>query len=291
MTDLPASLGAAVMLGVLSSLHCLGMCGGIMAALGSRSRSHVDLLTYQAGRLTSYGLLGLMVGALGAGLSQAFPGLGPMLRAAAGLLLVLMGVHQLGLAQPLAVLERGGSWIWRRLQGGLGRASLRSSFTVGLLWGWLPCGLVYSVAAWALLMGDPLRSALLMVAFGVGTLPAALAASESFSRLLRLPAFRHFAGVALIAFGCWTVVGGLPMIHGGGHGGHHAHTPGRMTHPDSGAATPDESTHAGHGTTATGDSTLAGHGAGTNVDPKTAADPTPPRERHQETHHERENIQ
>lgn len=241
MTGLAPSLGAAVVLGLLSSLHCLGMCGGIMAALGSRSRDLSQLFTYQLGRLSSYALLGLLVGTVGAGLSQAFPGLGPLLRAAAGLLLVLMGVHQLGLARPLDVFERGGGWLWRRLYARLGRVSLASSFGVGMLWGWLPCGLVYSVAAWALLIGDPLQSALLMMAFGVGTLPAAMAASESFSRLLRLPAFRQFAGIALIAFGCWTVVGGLPMVHGG-HGGHAAHGPAAAASHDTGG----EATPAGH---------------------------------------------
>lgn len=214
----PATLATASLLGLFSSLHCLGMCGGIMAALGSRARGPGDLLLYQVGRVTSYALVGLLAGSAGAGLMALAPGLGPWLRGAAGLLLIAMGLYLMGRSRALLAVERLGARMWNPLQRRFRALGLDHPFATGLVWGWLPCGLVYSVAAWALLSGSAGRAATIMVAFGVGTLPAALAAGGLFAGLVRQPMVRQASGALVVAFGCWTLVMGLPGAHGGAHG-------------------------------------------------------------------------
>ena len=114
----------------------------------------------------------------------------------------------------LAGVERAGGWLlWRHLQP-LGRRLLpvagpRHAFQLGLLWGWLPCGLVYSVLIWAISAGSATGGALLMLSFGIGTLPALLAMGSFaavLSRWVRRPLVRHLAGALIVLMGLWYVV-------------------------------------------------------------------------------------
>jgi hypothetical protein len=205
------------------------MCGGIVAALAfslpAERRGWVRaalpyLLAYNAGRITSYALAGAAFGGLGAGALAALGGLKlaeAALSAIAGLFMVALGLYLAGWWRGLLRLEAAGGHLWRRIQP-LGRGLLpvrrvRHAWALGLLWGWLPCGLVYSVLVWALAAGSAAGGALLMTSFGIGTLPTLLALGTVASRVtavLHRPAVRATAGLLVMAFGLvqlWQAVG------------------------------------------------------------------------------------
>ena len=231
MAELPALLLSALLLGMLGGGHCIGMCGGLMGALTlaippeQRQRRLRLLLTYNLGRIASYGLAGLLLG--GAGWALASGPAASVLRAIAGGLLVVMGLYLAGWWSGLTRIESLGRLLWRRLEP-LARRLLpvgnaRRALLLGAIWGWLPCGLVYSTLLWAASQGDALDSALLMLAFGLGTLPVLLAtglAAERLTALLRRRGVRIAGGMLVILFGLWTLPGPHQdwlMGHGGGH--------------------------------------------------------------------------
>jgi len=230
-----ATLGAALLIGLVGSVHCLGMCGGIAGALGHALPPGRKVVTalhpalYSLGRITSYAIAGGAVGAIGHGFARA-SGLGLGLRIAAGLLMIGIALHVGGLWNGMALLERAGLGVWRRLlpwAGRLGRPDRPSRvFAIGMLWGWLPCGLVYSALATASTTGTAVSGALFMLGFGLGTLPAVVFASTlgSTSRgLLRSRATRWAAALLLALFGLWTLSGALgPLLD---HGAEHHHQP------------------------------------------------------------------
>lgn len=232
MTELFVNLVSAFMLGLLGSGHCLGMCGGLMGALslgaapGKASRARV-LLGYNLGRVSSYGMAGLFLGGAGWALGGA---LGPLpLRLLAGALLVCMGCYLAGWWHGLLALERLGQGLWQHLRPFSSRLlpvrSVGSAWLLGALWGWLPCGLVYSTLAWAAAQGSAWRSASLMLAFGLGTLPLLLlsaTASVQARRQLSGKRLRTAMGVLVIAFGSWTLLADLYQGPAGPHQ-HHGH--------------------------------------------------------------------
>lgn len=204
----------AFTVGVLGGVHCVGMCGGIVGALSlglpeGRSRWPI-MFAYNLGRITSYALAGGVMGALG----FYFSGLLPVqqgqrfLMAVAGLFLVLMGLYLAGWWNALTHIERAGGMLWRRIEP-LGRRflpvrSAPQALLLGLVWGWLPCGLTYSVLLWTVSAGGAVQGALLMLAFGLGTLPNLLlmgAAAAQLGRWVRIPAVRALAGSLVILFG------------------------------------------------------------------------------------------
>ena len=220
---MPESVFLALFLvGLLGGTHCVGMCGGIVGALSMGGSQRLSLhLAYNLGRILSYGLAGALVGALGAGsmaLSEQLP-LRLVLMVFANLMLVALGFYLLGATRVLAVTEQIGQRLWRRIQP-LGRRflpvrSMAQAFPLGLLWGWLPCGLVYSALATALGAGSALEGALLMLAFGLGTLPNLLLAGLLLARfrdLVQKPQVRAVAGLLILAFGLYGLYGALEMI-------------------------------------------------------------------------------
>ena len=225
-------IGGAFLLGLLGSGHCLGMCGGIASALGLASRradgtpSRGAPLLHGVGRITTYSLLGAMLGGLGHA-THVLLGLGPWLRFAAGLLVVLFGLQLAGVRVGADRIERAGLAVWRRIAP-LG-AKLRGAgaawraLAVGGLWGLLPCGLVYSAAAAATATGSAVSGAAFMLAFGVGTLPALLLGTGvvvgGLGAQLRRPRVRRLAGALMVVLGCWSIWSGSL---GGGHGDHAA---------------------------------------------------------------------
>ncbi len=251
---MPASevtLLTAFLVGLLGSGHCLGMCGGIVGALtlgidpGRRATLSAlapYLLLYNAGRIASYALAGALAGGLSA---LAFASLDPVAVSAAARtisagFMIALGLYLAGWWPGLVVLEKLGGWFWRRIEP-LGRRILPvrrpwQAFAAGLVWGWLPCGLVYSALAWSVLGGSLQAGALLMTAFGLGTLPMMFtvgAAAERFARLTRQKAVRAVAGTIVIAFGLYTLF--APGAHGNHHGHHGAghatgQTPTSITH-------------------------------------------------------------
>lgn len=206
---------AMLLIGLMGAGHCLGMCGGIVAALGfatddQRSRWPI-LLSYNLGRMTSYGIIGALVGLLGL-FGREYLSLGPWLRITAGVLLILMGLYLAGWWHVLSWLERAGQRLWRHLQPFAAKLfrvrSARKGFLFGMLWGWLPCGLVYTALAYAAATAHPLPSALAMMAFGLGTLPVMLASgvfSSQLKRWLQVRALRAAMGLLLCIFGGWTL--------------------------------------------------------------------------------------
>lgn len=218
MLELAAPLVSALILGLLGGGHCLGMCGGLMGALTlaipaeQRGRRLRLLLAYNLGRILSYSLAGLLLGLLGWAMANS-PAV-MVLRVAAALLLVAMGLYLGGWWSGLTYIERAGRGLWRLVQPLANRllpvSSLPRALLLGALWGWLPCGLVYSTLLWAVSQGNAGHSALLMLAFGVGTWPVLLAtglAAERTRQLLRRRGVRAAGGLLVILFGLWTLPG------------------------------------------------------------------------------------
>lgn len=216
MTE-PATLFAAFMLGILGSAHCIGMCGGISSALSLSVQSKNPwplLLSFHAGRITSYGVAGGLLGALGWYLGGLSVEVKMSIRYLAAVMLVLMGLYMGGWWRSLQRLERGGFALWSRLKpvgaSLLPVQHLWQGLLLGGLWGWIPCGLVYSTLVWSASQSHPAHSAVLMVAFGVGTTPSVLllgAFSRRLTGIVQAKLTRHIAGIAMIAFGLWSIPG------------------------------------------------------------------------------------
>ncbi len=206
---------ALFIVGLLGGGHCAGMCGGIVGALslqGPQGAASILIhLAYNLGRIASYGLAGLIAGLLG----QAVGNLGGAqlwLYLFAQLMLVAMGVYLLGLTQSLAWLERGGQRLWRGIQPVTQRflpvRGMAQAFPLGLLWGWLPCGLVYGALATATLAGSAVAGATAMLAFGIGTLPWLLAIGVGAARmraLLSRARWRFAIGMVVLGFGLFGI--------------------------------------------------------------------------------------
>ena len=211
------------LVGLLGGVHCAGMCGGIVSALafqmpgksaagGAAWSIH---LAYNLGRITSYALAGALMGALGSLgllLDKALP-VQLALYIAANLMMVALGLYLTGISGALAFTERAGQWLWRRIQPATRRflpvRGPAQAFPLGLLWGWLPCGLVYSVLAMALLTGSALRGAATLLAFGLGTLPNLMLAGlllARFRSVIQGRALRLGAGLLVLGFGVYGLL-------------------------------------------------------------------------------------
>lgn len=215
---LETSLLAVLLTGLLGGAHCVGMCGGIVAAMSLHADARATPafhVLYSLGRIGSYTLAGGVAGLLGSAafLSESLYPLQVGLYAAAQLVLVLLGLYLAGLDQHVLWLERGGALIWRRLQPVLGRVlpvrTPGQALVAGALWGWLPCGLVYSVLVSALASGSAMNGAVLLLAFGLGTLPNLLLmgwAAERLRTWTRLPWVRRVSGLAVGLMGLWGLL-------------------------------------------------------------------------------------
>jgi sulfite exporter TauE/SafE len=191
----------AFLIGLFSALHCFGMCGGIVGALTMslhpdiRTRQDQLLLynlAYNLGRILSYMVAGLVVGLLGETLAPLLAvedGIS-FLRLFAAFLILALGLHIGGWYPRLALIERLGQPIWRRLEP-LGKRlipvqNLIQAFLFGIVWGWLPCGLVYFALLLAFSQGSISGAALFMLAFGAGTLLPVFSAGLLAGRLTDL---------------------------------------------------------------------------------------------------------
>lgn len=224
MTDGLGLLGA-LGIGLFGSVHCVAMCGGIASAVAlgagpdATAGGRLRLLgTVGLGRVLGYALAGVVAGGFGLGVAETL-GMrgGAALRVIAGLMLLGMACVIAGLWHAPLALERIGLAVWRRLSplaGSLRGTGGARAVLLGALWGWLPCGLVYGALGWAAATGRPLDGALVMVAFGVGTLPATLVtgtAALRLRRVLRASTPRRAAGVLLAVFALWTLGAGVAM--------------------------------------------------------------------------------
>lgn len=220
-----SSLGflAAFLIGLTGGVHCVGMCGGIVGALTLglplvRERPLLArlpfLLAYNTGRIASYVAAGALAGGVGAwaanlvSVHRAQLGL----QVVAGLFMILLGLYLAGWWPVLGHLERAGGVLWRRIEP-LGRRllpvrTLPQALGIGLVWGWLPCGLVYSALVWAIGAGGAGKGALLLLGFGLGTLPALLAmgtAAVALANWARRPIMRRAAGTLVVLFGVYEI--------------------------------------------------------------------------------------
>jgi sulfite exporter TauE/SafE len=230
MTD-PGILLSLLTLGLVSGAHCIGMCGGIMGALtmaipaDARSKRWLILVAYNVGRILSYGVMGLLAGMFAEQFSAL--GGGTILRILAGVLLITMGLYLADWWRGLTKLEMLGRYVWVYIQP-LGKQlmpvdTLPKALLLGALWGWLPCGLVYAALAMSMTQPAPALAASAMLAFGVGTLPAVLAAgvaAQQLTRILQQRQVRLGLALVVIGFGVWTIWGAVGHTHQHSNGNH-----------------------------------------------------------------------
>ena len=213
---------ALFLVGLLGGTHCIGMCGGIVGALSLGGPARWSLhLAYNAGRILSYTAAGALAGALGAagiGLGGDAP-VRIILYLVANLMLVALGLYLLGVTRALAFTERLGQRLWLHIQPLTRRflpaRTVAQAFPLGVLWGWLPCGLVYSALATALGSGSVAGGALAMLAFGAGTLPNLLAAGillAKMSEFVRRAPVRIASGLLVLGFGLYGLTGVMRLL-------------------------------------------------------------------------------
>jgi sulfite exporter TauE/SafE len=214
------------------------MCGGIAGALALRGQqsgtgSRVGLaLAYNLARITSYAVAGGVAGLLGHTLLNAVDvkPLSVALRVIAGLIMLAAAGRLLFGWRFLDPIESAGSGLWRRIAPWAGRqgrsGGIGGAVGLGLAWGWLPCGMTYSMLLLAATTASAATGAAVMLAFGLGTLPSMVTATLAFDRmargLSRRASLRAIAGALLLAFGLWTAGQALygAVAGGGAHGGH-----------------------------------------------------------------------
>jgi len=227
MFDSEITYLSAFLVGLFGGVHCVAMCGGIVGALSfgvSAEKSRAPwqyLLAYNFARIGSYSVAGMLMGGISwlAGQWIEIHYWQQALQFAAGLFMLALGLYIADWWRGLANVERLGGRVWRYIEPlGRGLLPVRSTshaFVLGLLWGWLPCGLVYSVLIWAISSSSPLEGGLLMLSFGLGTLPVLLAMGVFAMRLRRWVQrrwLRQLAGGLIICFGLlslWRVVASL----------------------------------------------------------------------------------
>lgn len=235
MTESLPLIGAAFVTGLLGSAHCFGMCAGISglfavnASAASLQRDIPMAVTYNLGRVLSYAFLGIVVAAIGQSVVGGIPKLAAPVRLFSGLLIVIVGLQVAFNWRVLAPVEKVGARIWNRIapaaKGLLPVTSMPKALGLGLLWGWLPCGLVYSVLLLAATTANPAHGAAVMLSFGVGTMPAMIATGVSTSKLAGFMSRRRLgAGVLIVILGLATLAMPVAKLAGSQdhaqHGGH-----------------------------------------------------------------------
>jgi sulfite exporter TauE/SafE len=246
------SLVAAFLAGIAASGHCIAMCGGIAGALAMRNREAstgsrvATALTYNISRVVSYTAAGALAGLLGRTLLAAVD-VAPFsvaFRVIAGAIMFAVAGRLLFGWRFLDPLEAAGAGLWRRIMPWAGRqgrsGGLQGALGLGLAWGWLPCGMTYSMLLLATTTASAATGAAVMAAFGIGTLPSMATATLAFDRIARLlssrASLRVIAGALLLLFGLWTAGNALYGYanRSSSHAGHHAST----TQVERGAAQP-----------------------------------------------------
>ncbi len=210
------NLLSVFLVGLLGGTHCVGMCGGIVGALSLQLPDQAPQwrfhLAYSSGRIASYVLVGAIAGAAGASsllLSNILP-VKEVLYLLANLLLVALGLYLAGLSSLVLRIEGVGAAVWQRLQPFsrklLPVRSVPQALALGALWGWVPCGLTYSMLISALASGSALGGGTIMLAFGLGTLPNLLAMGY-FARQLK-----EFMQNRMVRLAAGLLVGGFGVL-------------------------------------------------------------------------------
>lgn len=206
------SLWSAFLVAMLGGGHCIGMCGGLMMAVGMQlpQPKWLYLLTYNLGRISSYALAGGLVGSLGQASSvlEFILPIQQILFLLSSLMLLLLGLYIANLWHGLLLIEKLGGRLWVRVEPWARKLlpiqHLPQAFFAGMLWGWLPCGLVYSVLIGALASGSAQNGAIMMLMFGLGTLPMLISlgfASAKLKPVLQSERLRMICGGMIAMFG------------------------------------------------------------------------------------------
>ncbi|PSV16064.1 cytochrome biogenesis protein [Photobacterium kishitanii] len=208
----------ALIIGLTGAGHCISMCGGIAAAvtmgMPDKPQHHwIYLLCYNLGRISAYMIAGLIVSqavAQAATLSNSSSTL-ILLRILASIMMIILGLYIGKWWSGLTYIERVGHRIWRYIvpitKYFLPLTSPFKAIPFGFLWGWLPCGLVYSTLTWAAVSGSAINGMTIMLAFGLGTLPAMFAigtVADKLKLLLQNSYFKRGNALFIIIYGMHT---------------------------------------------------------------------------------------
>lgn len=235
-------LFSAFIIGILGSGHCIAMCGGITSMLtsalpptSSKYSSHkhttqqipvnnqgnsfnnnnkiVLVICYNIGRIASYAFIGALVGFTGSIAAKNIGAPLASLRIISATFMILLGLYLGQWLMWLNRIEAIGKHLWQYISPLASKAipvnSPIKALTLGAVWGWLPCGLVYSTLTWALASGSMVTGASIMFFFGLGTLPALLTLSIGFTGIknnLVKPAIRKTMALILISFGIYSFI-------------------------------------------------------------------------------------
>ena len=243
MTELIPVLATAFVTGLLGSAHCFGMCAGISglfainASVASLKTQVPKAIAYNLGRVLSYAFLGVAVAGVGKSMVSSIPDIAAPVRFASGVLIILVGLQLAFGWRILSPLESAGAKLWNRIapaaRGLVPVETTTQALGLGLIWGWLPCGLVYSVLLLAATTAEPTSGGLVMIAFGLGTMPAMIATGISASKLAQFMSGKRLgAGLLIVVLGLATIA--MPVMKFTNPGG-------QMQHSGHGHAMPPDS--------------------------------------------------
>jgi len=214
---------AAFLAGLLGGIHCVGMCGGIVGALtfsldGQKRQQPKTimpfLLAYNSGRLLSYSIAGGLLGGISmlAANMIAIQNVQMILQIIAALLMLALGFYLAGWWHGISKIEQLGSGLWKNIEPYSRKfipvKHIHQAFFLGIFWGWLPCGLVYTLLFWSISSASVIKGSLLMLCFGLGTLPMLLAMgvfAASLSSFIRNKWVRLTAGGTIIGFALYSL--------------------------------------------------------------------------------------
>jgi uncharacterized protein len=208
---------SAFLMGLLGSGHCIAMCGGIASSLqlaSNKRRTFSYSFAYNIGRASSYMLAGALVAGISSQFAKQNSSFSLALSFMAGIFMLLVGIYIMRLAASLQWLERlGKTLVWQHLVK-LNKylMPINTPFKAlgyGALWGWLPCGLVYSALTWAMTSANALDGALVMLCFALGTFPAMITvgiAAQKLTTLFNHPWTRLVLGSLIIWYAIYLLI-------------------------------------------------------------------------------------
>lgn len=218
---------SAFLIGLLGAGHCIGMCSGIASALSfsmptKQGNGVVTLLLYNLGRISSYSIAGFIFAGSSSLLIIWLGGKESLiyLRIIAAIMMLLLAFYIARIWNGLLFIEKIGQYLWRFIkplaQYFLPLKHPLLAFPLGFFWGWLPCGLVYSTLIWAISSGDAVNGLVIMLSFGLGTLPAMMligSLSTKLKHILNYQWFRYTSGLVLAAFAFQTLFIAIKQFH------------------------------------------------------------------------------
>ena len=205
---------SGIAIGLAGAGHCLGMCGGLASLLSVGGKiKHSWLVVYNVGRGLSYLAFTLLLSsALYYGLADYYTQSMQPLRTLAGIIMILMGLYICGASRLILVTEKAGRLLWKSIQPAakslLPIRSSKQALLAGIIWGWLPCGLVYSTVLWATSLGSVSLSMIAITGFILGTLPSMLLAglfSQQLKDIWQRYQLKWLFGISIILYGAYSI--------------------------------------------------------------------------------------